>query len=114
MDDSVLAPISYAHTCCLVTQLCPTLCNPMDCSPPGSSVHGFSRQEYWNGLPFPPPEDLPDPGIEPVSLLSSVLVGGFFNISATWEAIYRILKPKGVSRVVQMVKNLPAMQETWI
>ena len=39
----------------------------MDCSPPGSSVHGFSRQEYWSGLPFPPPRDPPDPGIEPAS-----------------------------------------------
>ena len=39
-------------------------CDPMDCSPPGSSVHGFSRQEYWSGLPFPSPGDLPKPGIE--------------------------------------------------
>ena len=46
----------------------PTLCNPMDCSLPGSSVDGgFSRQEYWSGLPCPPPGDLPDPGIEPES-----------------------------------------------
>ena len=74
----------------------------------------YSREEYCSGLPFPPPEALPDPGIEHMSLLSSVLAGGFFNISATWEAIFRILKPKGVSQVVQMVKNLPAMQETWI
>ena len=39
-------------------------CDPIDCSPPGSSVHGISRQEYWSGLPFPSPGDLPDPGIE--------------------------------------------------
>ena len=39
----------------------------MDCSPPGSSVHGFSRQEYWTGLPFPSSGDLPDPGIGPES-----------------------------------------------
>ena len=39
----------------------------MDCSLPGFSVHGFSRQEYWSGLPFPSPGDLPDPGIEPGS-----------------------------------------------
>ena len=36
-------------------QSCPTLCDPIDGSPPGSAVPGFSRQEYWNGLPFPPP-----------------------------------------------------------
>ena len=38
-----------------VAQSCPTLCDPMDCSPPGSSVQGISRQEYWSGLPFPSP-----------------------------------------------------------
>ena len=47
----------------LVAQLCLTLCDLMDCSPPGSSVHGISRQEYWSGLPFLSPGDLPDPGI---------------------------------------------------
>ena len=47
---------------------------------------GFSRQEYWSGLPWPPPGDLLDPGIEPVSLISPVLVGGFFTTSTTWEA----------------------------
>ena len=47
---------------------------------------GFSRQEYWGGLPCPPPGDLPNPGIEPVSLKSPALAGGFFTTSATWEA----------------------------
>jgi len=42
-------------------------CDPVDCSPPGSSVHGISRQEYWSGLPFPSPGDLPNPGIKPTS-----------------------------------------------
>ena len=130
----------WKRECVLVTQSCPTLCDPMNCSPPGSSVHGdslgkntgvgsysllqrifltqgsnpsllqkgflpseppweapeegskvkllscvqlfaipltiayqappsmeFSRQQYWSGLPFPPPGDLPNPGIEPRS-----------------------------------------------
>ena len=53
---------------CLVAQLCPTLYDPMDCSPPGSSVHGDSPgQEYWSGLPCHPPGDLPKPGMEPRS-----------------------------------------------
>ena len=39
---------------------------------------GFSRQEYWNGLPFPPLGDLSNPGIEPVSSASPALAGGFF------------------------------------
>ena len=46
----------------------------------------FSRQEYWSGLPCPPPGDLPDPGNEPVSLLSPALASGFITTSATWEA----------------------------
>ena len=45
---------------CLVTQFCPTLCDPKDCSPPG----GFSRQKYEGGLPCPPPGDIPNPGIK--------------------------------------------------
>ena len=142
-------------------QSCPILCDPMDCSPPGSSVYGilqarilewvhmpssresslprdrnsspaspalqvdsctelpgmpmiyceakllshvrlfaipwtiacqaplsmgFSRQELCSGLPCPPPEDLPDPGIEPESFMSPALAGEFFTTRATWEA----------------------------
>ena len=48
---------------------------------------GFSRQEYWRGLPFPPPGDLPDPGIKPTSLVSPALAGGFFATSTTWKAL---------------------------
>ena len=40
---------------------------------------GYSRQEYWSGLPFPPPGDLPDPGIEAASLASPPLAGGLFT-----------------------------------
>ena len=46
----------------------------------------FSRQEYWRGLPGPPPGDEPNPGIEPKSLLSLALAGGFFITSTIWEA----------------------------
>ena len=46
---------------------------------------GFSRQEYWSGLPFPSAGDLPDPGIKPASLTSPVLAGRLFITSATWE-----------------------------
>ena len=49
---------------------------------------GFSREEYWKGLPFPSPGDLPHLGIEPMSLTSLALVGGFFTTSAIWEAPY--------------------------
>ena len=50
-----------------VAQSYPTLCDPMDCSLPGSSVHGISQAKYWSGLPIPPPGDLLNPGIEPRS-----------------------------------------------
>ena len=47
----------------------------------------FSRQEHWNGLPFPTPGDLPDPGIEPTSLESPVLAGRFLTTSAAWKSV---------------------------
>ena len=47
---------------------------------------GFSRQEYWSGLPCPPPGDLPNPGIKPTSLMSPALAAMFFTTRATWEA----------------------------
>ena len=46
---------------------------------------GFSRQEYWSGLPSPPPGDLPHSGIEPASLMFPALEGRFFATSTTWE-----------------------------
>ena len=48
---------------------------------------GFSRQDYWSGLPFPSPGDPPNPGMEPTSLLSPSSAGGFFTASTTWEAL---------------------------
>ena len=54
----------------------------------------FCRQEYWSGLPFPPPGDLPDAGNEPASLISPALAGRFFTTSIIWEApnwVYRKL-----------------------
>ena len=53
--------------CVLVTQLCPTLCNPRTVACQAPLSRGFSRQEHWNGLPFSSPGDLPNPGIEPRS-----------------------------------------------
>ena len=70
-----------------VTQLCLTLCDPIGSSPPGSSLSmGLPRQEYWSGLQLPSPGELPNPGVEPPSLASPALVGGFFNTSTNWEA----------------------------
>ena len=51
-----------------VTQLCLTLCNPMDCTYQAPPSRGFSRQEYWSGVPLPSPGGRPDSGIKPGSL----------------------------------------------
>ena len=70
---------------------------------------GFSRQEYWSGLPCPPPGDLPNPGMEPASLMSPALAGGFFITSATWETcilpctLHQILSILGSSQTPMVV-----------
>ena len=89
--------------CCVQSlQSCPTLCDPRDCSPQAPLSVGFSRHEYWSGLPFPSPGHLPHPGIEPGSLTCPALAGGFFTTSATWEVqshlrtLQNIKKPLGL------------------
>ena len=71
---------------CLVAKLCPTLLRPhgLSCQAPLSM--GFSRQEYWSGLPFPSPGDLPNPGIEPECPAGSP-AGRFFTTSGAGEAL---------------------------
>ena len=60
----------------------------MNQSPQAPLSIGFFRHDYWSELPCPLPGDLPDPGIEPSSLMVPVLAGRFFTTSATWEALY--------------------------
>ena len=55
---------SFSVSVCLVSQPCPTLCNPIDCSHQPVCPWGFSSKVYWSGLPRPPPGDLPNLGIE--------------------------------------------------
>jgi len=64
-----------------------TLCHPMDCSPPGSSVHGILQARNWSGLPYSFPGDLPDPRIKPVCLMLPALAGGLFTTNVTWTWI---------------------------
>ena len=78
-------------------QSCQTVCDPMDIACRASLSMGFSRQEYWSWLPCPSPGDLPDSGIEPASLMSPALAGGFFTTSTTWEAHCIIIKVHSVS-----------------
>ena len=70
----------------------------------------FSRKEYWSGLLFLTPGDLPDPGIKPVCLMSSALASRFFTTSATWEAhiyIYIYIV------VVQSLSNVQLFATPW-
>ena len=76
-DITLLTKVYIVKVKVLVARSSLTLCNPMDCSLPGSSVMEFSRQEHWSGLLFPSPGDLPDPGTESVSPVSPALAGGF-------------------------------------
>ena len=80
-DNGLLIPFSHSCVCvcvcvCMWAQLCLTFFNPVDYSPPGSSVHAISWARIWSGLSFPSPGDLPDPGIKP---LFPAPVGGFFT-----------------------------------
>ena len=65
---------------------CAQLRNPMEGAGQAPPTIGCSRQEYWSGLPCPPPGNLPNPGIESTSPVSPASAAGFFTTSATWEA----------------------------
>ena len=67
---------------CVCAQSCPAICAHQ-----ASLCMGFSRQEYWSGLPCPPPGDLPYPGMEPVPPASLAFAGRFITASTTWEAL---------------------------
>ena len=70
---------------CVHVHACPVVCDPMDYIACQASLSmEFSRQEYWTGLPFPSPGDLPDPGIKPASL---ALAGRFFTVEPTGKSI---------------------------
>ena len=94
-------PIYFCHlkvplrvcVCAKLLQSCLTLVTQWTVTHQVPLSIRFSRQEYWNGLPFPPPGELPNPGTEPASLMSPALADGFFTTSTTREAqrsLYRV------------------------
>ena len=94
MDSFPVQPIKFSHmkvfmfsplpkVKVLVLQSCPTLCHPMDCSPPGSSVYGILQARILEWIAMPSSRDLPDPGIKP---RSPELAGRLFTTSIIWEA----------------------------
>ena len=74
----------------------------------------FSRQQCWNGLPFSPSGEIPDPGIEPMSLVPPTLTGRFFITTLASQVAQWIKKSPATlaSQVAQWIKKSPAMQET--
>ena len=88
---------------CVRAQSCPTLCEPVECSLPYSSVHGIFRQECWSGSPFPTPEDLPNPGIEPASSVASALQVDSLPLShmrsPEWEG--KFIETQSITMVVR-------------
>ena len=76
----------YICVCAKSPRLCPTFCDPMDCSLPGFSVHRTLQARILEWSPCPPTGDLSDPGIKPMTLMSPALAGWFCTTSATWEA----------------------------
>ena len=83
---------------------------------------GFSRQEYWSGLPSSPPGNLLDPGMELTPLMSPTLAGRFFTTSASWEAHhmpynhdYQSLINKNVEKIKDyIVTTVPTKKGKWI
>ena len=79
-DESVCR--AHVQVCAKLLQLRPALYDSVDCSLPSSSAHGIlqARILEWIAMPFPSPGDLPDPGVEPTSLMSPALAGRFFGL----------------------------------
>ena len=71
----ILCSVKHVCVCAKLLWLCLTVYDPVNCSRQAPLSMRFPRQEYWSGLPFPLPGDLPNPGIQPGSL---ALAGGFF------------------------------------
>ena len=79
----------YIYIYAKLLQACPTFHNSMDCSLPGSSVHGIFQARILEQIAMPsPPGDLPHPGIEHTFLMSPALAGRFFTTSDSWQAPY--------------------------
>ena len=87
----------------IASVLSPTLYDPLTVAHQAPLSVGLSRQEYWSGLPFPIPGDLPDPGVEPASLASPALAGRFFTTEppgSCCSSRKQILRPTGLQEVL--------------
>ena len=80
--------------CAKLLQSCLTLCDSVAVALQVALSMGFSRWEYWSGLSCPSQVDLPNPGMEPMSLMSPALAGRFVSTNTTWESLFKSLKTK--------------------
>ena len=87
---------------CLVAQSCPTLWKPLDCSPPGPSVHGIFQARILEWVTIPSPGDLPDPGIKPMSPVSPALEVDSFPTEPSEHIVSR-----------DKLSKLPALNKLW-
>ena len=90
-DSSYYQPASFPSGAGLVTQSYPTLVTPWTVAHQAPLSMGFPRQEYWSGLPFPTPGDLPNPGIKLVSPAYPALAGRFFITEPPGKTIFSLL-----------------------
>ena len=90
MERVLPRPVSWVYKLCgcMHALSCPTVCDPMDRQAPLSM--GFSRQEYWSGVPFPTPGDLPDPRIKHTFSASPELTGRFFTTEPPRKPFRRV------------------------
>ena len=102
--DDIVFKVPKCRLCGLVTQVCLTLCKSLDCSLPGSLVHGISQAKYWSGLPFPILGGLPNPETEPESLVSPALAGRFFTTAPPGKPLTYI---SGKCRVFTLTNKFP-------
>ena len=95
------------HACSLVSE---SFATPWTVTRQAPLSMGLSRQEYWGGFPFPPLENLPDPGIESVSPASSALAGRFFTIEPLGKPML-LLGDHGLTQVYQSAIVLPSSNQ---
>ena len=80
--------LSSSHMCMWVLSRVQLFVTPLTVAHQAPLSMGFYRQEYWSGLPFPSPRDLPDPRIKPTSIASPALAGGFFTTELLGKPLY--------------------------
>ena len=100
-------------TACMGAQSCPTLCDPMDSSPPGSSVHGIFQARILGRLPFPSPGVLSDPEIEPASPATPASAGRFFPTEPPGKPMALLAFPEGCSGSCYSEKEAQSPGRSW-